>query len=115
MSTTHDNPAVSASVFSAEEQHDRENARRLAQRYRVPFIDLREQRIDPELFRSIPAEMMFRYNFVPLESHDATLVIALADPSQLHLTDELSLLLGKRLQIKVATGSQISDLLKRTE
>jgi hypothetical protein len=30
MATTHDNPAVSASVFSAEEQHDRENARRLA-------------------------------------------------------------------------------------
>ena len=33
----------------------------------VRFVDLREQRIDPELFRSIPAEMMFRYNFVPLE------------------------------------------------
>jgi len=76
---------------------------------------LREQRIDPELFRSIPAEMMFRYNFVPLEAHDSTLVIALADPSQLHLTDELSLLLRKRLQIKVATASQIDDLLKRTE
>jgi type IV pilus assembly protein PilB len=98
-----------------EDAAEREQARRLAERYRCPLIDLREQRIDPELFRSIPAEMMFRYNFVPLESHDATLVIALADPSQLHLTDELSLLLGKRLQIKVATGSQISDLLKRTE
>ena len=39
----------------------------------------------------------------------------MADPSQLQLTDELSLLLGKRLQIKVATASQIDDLLKRTE
>jgi type IV pilus assembly protein PilB len=94
---------------------EREQARRLAERYRCPLIDLREQRIDPELFRNIPAEMMFRYNFVPLEAHDSTLVIALADPSQLHLTDELSLLLGKRLQIKVATASQIGDLLKRTE
>jgi type IV pilus assembly protein PilB len=78
-------------------------------------VDLREQRIDPDLFRSIPAELMFRYKFVPLEAHDTTLVVALADPSQLHLTDELSLLLGKRLQIKVATTSQIDDLLKRTE
>ena len=72
---------------------EREQARRLAERYRCPFVDLREQRIDPELFRSIPAEMMFRYNFVPLEAHDATLVVAMADPSQLQLTDELSLLL----------------------
>src|ERR1700746_1634439 len=92
-----------------------QQARRLAERYRCPFVDLREQRIDPELFRSIPAEMMFRYNFVPLEAHDGTLVVAVADPSQLQQTDELALLLNKRLQIKVATTSQIDDLLKRTE
>jgi len=102
-------------VGAPEEAAQREHAQRLAERYRCPFIDLREQRIDPDLFRSIPAEMMFRYNFVPLESHDSTLVVAMADPSQLHLTDELSLLLGKRLQIKVATTAQIGDLLKRTE
>jgi len=115
MSTTQDNPAVSASVFSAEEQHDRENARRLAQRYRVPFVDLREQRIDPELFRTIAADLMFRYNFVPLEQHDNILVIAAADPSLVLLSDELSLLLGKKLAPRVATSKQISDLLKRTE
>ena len=106
---------TSKAPILSDDAAEREQARRLAERYRCPLIDLREQRIDPELFRNIPAEMMFRYNFVPLESHDSTLVIALADPSQLHLTDELSLLLGKRLQIKVATASQISDLLKRTE
>jgi type IV pilus assembly protein PilB len=102
-------------VGAPDEAAQREQAQRLAERYRCPFVDLREQRIDPDLFRSIPAEMMFRYNFVPLESHDSTLVVAMADPSQLHLTDELSLLLGKRLQIKVATTAQIGDLLKRTE
>src|SRR5215472_3257110 len=115
MATTHDNPAVSASVFSAEEQHDRENARRLAQRYRVPFIDLREQRIDPELFRTIPADLMFRYNFVPLEQHNNILSIAAADPSLVLLSDELALLLGKKLAPRVATAKQIGDLLKRTE
>jgi type IV pilus assembly protein PilB len=115
MATTQDNPAVSASVFSAEEQHDRENARRLAQRYRVPFVDLREQRIDPELFRTIAADLMFRYNFVPLEQRDNVLVIAAADPSLVLLSDELSLLLGKKLAPRVATAKQIGDLLKRTE
>src|ERR1700691_5705892 len=94
---------------------EREQAQRLAERYRCPFIDLAEQRIDPELFRSIPAELMFRYNFVPLAAHDSTLVVAMVEPSQLQLTDELAGLLGKRLQIKVATASQIGDLLKRTE
>src|ERR1700684_1930590 len=112
MATTTNNPIIPGGTDDAAE---REQARRLTERYRCPFVDLREQRIDPELFRSIPAELMFRYKFVPLESHDTTLTVAMADPSQLQLTDELSLLLGKRLQIKVATTSQIDDLLKRTE
>src|ERR1700685_1804302 len=111
MATLNNNPITG----NAPNEAEREQAKRLAERYRCPFVDLREQRIDPELFRSIPAEMMFRYKFVPLESHNGTLVVAVADPSQLQQTDELALLLNKRLQIKVATTSQIDDLLKRTE
>ncbi|MFZ1033654.1 MAG: ATPase, T2SS/T4P/T4SS family, partial [Candidatus Acidiferrales bacterium] len=112
MATPTNNPVVPG---LPNEGAERDQARRLAERYRCPFVDLREQRIDPDLFRSIPAELMFRYKFVPLEAHDTTLMVAMADPSQLQLTDELSLLLGKRLQIRVATTSQIDDLLKRTE
>jgi type IV pilus assembly protein PilB len=96
-------------------KQEREQARKLADRYRCGFIDLLEQRIDPELFRTIPADLMFRYNFVPLVVHNNTLVIAVADPGQVLLSDELPLLLGKKLAIKVATSRQISDLLKRTE
>jgi len=98
-----------------DEQAEREQSKRLAERYRCAFVDLREQRIDPELFRTIPADLMFRYNFVPLEVQSNLLSIAVADPSQVLLSDELPLLLGKKLAIKVATPRQISDLLKRTE
>ncbi len=95
--------------------NEREIARKLAQRYRCPFVDLTEQRIDPELFRTVAADLMFRYNFVPLEQQGNALSIAVADPSMVLLSDELPLLLGKKLSIKVATARQISDLLKRTE
>jgi type IV pilus assembly protein PilB len=99
----------------ADLKQEREHASKLAERYRCGFIDLLEQRIDPELFRTIQADLMFRYNFVPLMVQNNTLVIAVADPSQVLLSDELPLLLGKKLAIKVATARQISDLLKRTE
>jgi type IV pilus assembly protein PilB len=94
---------------------ERERSRRTAERYRCPFVDLNESRIDPELFRSIPAELMFRFNFVPLEARENQLIVAVADPSHVLLSDELPLLLGKKLVLKVATPTQISDLLKRTE
>ncbi|MCU1339793.1 MAG: type secretion system protein [Bryobacterales bacterium] len=90
-------------------------ARAVAARYYHEFVDLREVRIDHELFTSIPVDLMFRYNFVPIEGHNGTLEIALADPRNLSLIDELSVLLGKKLRVKVATLSQISDLLKKTE
>ncbi len=96
---------------SAEETR----ARDLARRYRCEFVDLRSFHIHHDLFRSVPVDLMFRYNFVPLEERDGNLVIALADPSQLMMIDEVGLLLGKRLVTKVATLWQISDLLKRME
>ena len=86
-----------------------------AARYRCPFINLKEQPIDHELLRSIPVDLMFRYHFVPLRSHNQTLEIAIADPSQLVLIDEVSLLLNKKLKLWVATLSQINELLKKTE
>jgi type IV pilus assembly protein PilB len=100
---------------ASDPQGEREKSKRLAERYRCAFVDLFEQRIDPELFRSIPAELMFRFNFVPMEAQGGALVIAVADPSQVLLSDELPLLLGKKLILKVAPPTQISDLLKRTE
>jgi len=90
-------------------------AKDLAQRYRCEFVDLRNFHKHHDLFRSVPVDLMFRYNFVPLEERDGNLVIAIADPSQLMMIDEVGLLLGKRLVTKVATLSQITDLLKKTE
>ena len=90
-------------------------ARALATRYYQEFVDLREVRIDHDLFHAIPVDLMFRYNFVPIQGYNGTLEIALADPRNPSQVDELSSLLGKRLRVKVATRSQISDLLKKTE
>src|SRR5438445_12729407 len=112
MATTEQLPP--APGLPGDEQQEREFARKLAERYRFAFIDLREQRIDAELFRTIPADLMFRYNFVPLEVQNNVLSIAVADPS-VQMSDELPLLLGKKLAIRVATARQIGDLLKRTE
>jgi len=92
-----------------------EQAKSTAARYRCEFVDLREASIDHDLFRSIPVDLMFRYNFVPIEARNGTLEIALSDPRNLTLIDELTLLLNKKLRVKVATLSQISELLKKTE
>lgn len=100
---------------SIDPQSESDQARKLAARYRCEFVDLKAAKIDNDLFKSIPVDLMFRYNFVPLEASGGDLAIALADPRHLNLIDELSILLKKKLSVKVATLSQIADLLKKTE
>ncbi len=90
-------------------------ARTLASRYRCEFVDLATAKIDHDLFRSIPVDLMFRYNFVPMHAENGMLEIALSDPRNLSLIDELAILLNKKLRVRVATLSQIADLLKKTE
>jgi type IV pilus assembly protein PilB len=90
-------------------------AQALALRYHYEFVDLAVARIDHDLFRSIPVDLMFRYNFVPIQAENGTLEIALSDPRNLNLVDELTVLLQKKLRVRVASLSQIADLLKKTE
>src|SRR5882724_8816772 len=92
-----------------------QKARDMAARYRCEFVDLRDYHLDAELFKTVPVDLMFRYNFVPLEQNESTLSIAIADPSKLMMIDEIGLLLNRRIKTKVATLAQISDILKKTE
>src|ERR1700685_3316018 len=102
-------------IIPLDQTQEAARAREVAKRYFHEFVDLREVRIDHDLFHSIPVDLMFRYNFVPIQGHNGSLEIALADPRNLNLIDELAVLLGKKLRVRVATLSQISDLLKKTE
>src|SRR5499426_600088 len=94
---------------------DRAAAKQLADRYRYEFVDLKGVHLDLELFRTIQVDLMFRYNFVPLRLDANALVVAMADPSDLVVIDEVSALLGRPLVIKVAPLSEIQDLLKKSE
>ena len=95
---------------------DLERAQDVARRYRCEFVDLSDFQLHHELFKKFSPELMFRYKFVPLEeTPDGKLAIAIADPSQLMMIDEISLLLQKPIVTKVATLKQIDNILTKTE
>jgi type IV pilus assembly protein PilB len=94
---------------------ERAAAIELARRYRAEFADLKNFKIQHDLLRTVPVDLMFRFNFVPLEMRDDVLVIAVSDPSKLMVLDEIAGLLGHRIEPRVATMTQITDLLKKTE
>ena len=102
---------VSPEERSAEEAA----ARRLADRYRLDFLDMHEFRIDQELFRSIPADLMLRYGFVPYRRDGRSLVIVVSDPTDLPMIDELSAVLNTPVKVMVGARSAIEGMLKKSE
>jgi type II secretory ATPase GspE/PulE/Tfp pilus assembly ATPase PilB-like protein len=106
-----------ASLIQTPEDHSAEvaRARTLAERYRLEFVDMDEFRIDQDLFRTIPADMMLRYGFVPHRREGKSLVIVVSDPTDLPMIDELGIVLGTPIKVTVGAPSAIQSILKKSE
>jgi type IV pilus assembly protein PilB len=95
---------------------DNERAHELARQYGTEFVGLNGFRIPDTLQTKVPIELIFRYNFVPLEeTQDGKVAIAVADPGQLLVLDQIKLALNREIVTKVSTLRRISETLTRTE
>jgi len=112
-----DTDLYAAGVEPTDADHAAEvaQAKRLAERYRLEFVDLSQFSIDHELFRAIPAELMLRYGFVPYRRDGHSLVIVVSDPTDLPMIDELAVLLATPIKVTVGTPSAIQSILKKSE
>ena len=90
-------------------------ARALAERYRLEYVDMERYYVDQDLLRSIPADLMLRYRFVPRRRTGGALEIIVSDPTDLPMIDELALLLGAPVTATVGTPSAIESILTRSE
>ena len=100
---------------AADRLAELDRARRLAARYRLEFLEMDTFRIDQELFRAIPADLMLRYGFVPYRRDGKTLSIVVSDPTDLPMIDELSVVLGMPIKVAVGPAFAIASILKKSE
>jgi len=108
-------PELIPAVTDDEQRAELEQARRLAERYRLEFVDMDTFRIDQDLFRSIPADLMLRYGFVPHRRVGKMLEIVVSDPTDLPMIDELGVLLSTPIKVAVGPKSAIESILKKSE
>src|SRR5258707_7644543 len=108
-------PAELTAISDAERAAEIEQARRVAERYRLEFVDMDTFRIDQDLFRSIPADLMLRYGFVPYRRVGKALEIVVSDPTDLPMIDELGVLLATPIKVAVGPRYAIESILKKSE
>src|SRR6266498_3549959 len=92
---------------------EREAAVALAERYRLNYIPLEDYPVDYSLVQALPVDLMLRNKFVPVRRENGHMVIAMADPSDLMLLDELKAQLHVSLKVEVATWSAIESVLRK--
>src|SRR5437762_13565476 len=101
----------------AIEPPEMRDAKELARRYRLPFVNLLpqdgESPIDYSLLSEVPVDLMVRNQFVPLRRENGKLLIAMADPTDLDRLDELAGALRTRLVLYVATAGAIDVVLRK--
>ena len=102
-----------AEGVEGEAEAEEQRARELAERYSLEFVDVRSFAPDPEILQSVPADLMFRYNFLPYRRESGRLVLVMADPADLPVVDELGVILDTSIQPAVGAPSAIQDALKR--
>jgi type IV pilus assembly protein PilB len=115
-------PSNGSSKVSVADVLDKEppevtEAKKLAARYRLPFIDLlppeQPSPVDLDELAKIPVDLMLHNQFVPLRREGRNLHAAMADPTNLQLLDELENVLNMRIVPYVATAGAIDVVLRK--
>ena len=88
MTDTSPSPTL-ASGFERDIHQELREAAELAALYGLEFVDMDDFRIDNDLFRSVPMDLMLRYGFVPESLVDGRLSIVVSDPTEVTRIDEL--------------------------
>ncbi len=86
--------------------------RALADFCELPFIMLSKRELPKSLAEHVPARFATHYNIVPVEEREGTLVLAVCDPLNHQLLDDVRLLLKRRVESVVTTPDEISKALK---
>ena len=110
-------PKIELSDFLENEPPEMIDAKVLARRYRMPFIDLLPpdgpSPVDHDELARLPVDLMLRNQFVPLKREGNNLHAAMADPTNLERLDELENVLNMRIVPYVATAGSIDVVLRK--
>ncbi|MEK7881216.1 MAG: type IV-A pilus assembly ATPase PilB [Deltaproteobacteria bacterium] len=85
----------------------------LSKQYGIPTIDLYTHELDPEVSKLIPEDVSKKYQVLPVSRTGSTLVVAMADPSNIFAIDDIKFLTGYNVESVVASEAAIKAALEK--
>ncbi|MEE8471590.1 MAG: ATPase, T2SS/T4P/T4SS family, partial [Dehalococcoidia bacterium] len=75
----------------------------------IPYVNLRTRSIDPSVVEGLPEATARKYGIMPLEMDGNVLVVAIGDPANIQITEELAALTRKRIEPVISTPEDILE------
>lgn len=85
----------------------------LSKQLDIPFVHLGDIEIDRDIIGKIPAKLVTHYNLIPIEENNGVLRIAMNDPLDIHLLDDLRLILKREIEPVISTARDIDEAIKK--
>src|SRR5574341_942276 len=92
-----------------------ELAEALAEQYGLRYVALEDFRVDPDLFKTLPLDWAIAHVVLPLDEGDGEFTVAVADPQDVEMLDELEHLLGPSFRLVVSPRSAILEALRQSQ
>jgi len=85
----------------------------LSKHYGVPSINLSEFDVEPAVIETVPAEVAQKYQMIPINRAGATLIVAMADPSNIFAIDDIKFMTGYNVEVVVASEAAIKEAIDK--
>lgn len=92
-----------------------QRAEALAELFNLPYVDLKDSVIAPELFARLPASQAYQLGVAPCRLSGEALSVAISDPYDLTVKERLERITGLRVELLLASASAIQAALKRSQ
>ncbi|MEK7689270.1 MAG: ATPase, T2SS/T4P/T4SS family, partial [Deltaproteobacteria bacterium] len=85
----------------------------LSRQYGIPSVDLTATEIDTEIIKLIPEDVAKKYQVIPISRTGSTLIMAMADPSNIFAIDDIKFLTGYNVESVIASETAIKDAIEK--
>jgi type IV pilus assembly protein PilB len=85
----------------------------LSKQYSVPSINLADFDIDQDVLKVLPKEVVTRHQVIPVNRTGNTLIVAMADPSNIYAVDDIKFITGLKIDVVVASEQAISEAIEK--
>lgn len=92
---------------------ERELADFLSAQYGVPWMSLTDYEIDPKVVELVPKSLASKHTAIAVQRAGSTLVVAMADPSNIYAIDDLKFITNLNVEPVVSTETAIEDAIVR--